>query len=320
MKKLLLLILLPILTIIGLSRIANAQTGNAEGNGFRVSPTRTDLVVEKGQSRTFTVSLENITSSPITARAIINDFLANPNEQGGASIVLDETAAPLKSSLRSYMQMPSDVLLDSKERKEFKFTISIPQDARAGGYYGVIRFVPITPDAGDGNVGLTASVGSLVLVEVPGEVNRKLELEEFGIARTGKGSGGRLLTSGPVTAVVRLKNSGDIHLRPYGTVNLRNSKGEEIATQELNQTDQPSNVMPDSVRRFEVAFKDPAKMFGKYTIEMSAAYEQGSGNIITAKKTFYVYPVWFLGVVLFGTLVVITLVYVVARKIRRHRR
>jgi len=62
---------------------------SVSGNGFRVSPVTSELIVEAGQSETFTITIENPTESATTAVPIVNDFVAGDNEDGEALPILD---------------------------------------------------------------------------------------------------------------------------------------------------------------------------------------------------------------------------------------
>jgi len=58
----------------------------AGGNGLRVSPVRSDITVNPGQTKVVTITVTNITSTPASLQAVINDFTANSNETGEPSI------------------------------------------------------------------------------------------------------------------------------------------------------------------------------------------------------------------------------------------
>src|SRR5690606_31396147 len=98
--------------------------------------------------------------------------------------------------------------------------INIPENANPGGYYGAVRVVPVSNGLGDGNVGLTASVGTIVLIRVPGPLVEKVSLIEFTSAQNGKAKS--FFTSGDVSSLIRLKNEGDIHVKPFGKVQVKN--------------------------------------------------------------------------------------------------
>lgn len=166
----------------------------------------------------------------------------------------------------------------------------MPNNATAGGYYGAIRFIDAS-QINDKNVSLAASVGTIFLVQVPGEFNEKLELLEFTAAKNG--SNGRLfLNGGDMSIVTRLRNSGDIHVKPFGKITITDHSGKVVETYEFNNVEPRSNILPGSVRRFDDKLQNK-KWMGKYTITANLGYGT-TGSLITTKATFWVIPAWVL--------------------------
>lgn len=276
---------------VGLGGFVSAQN-SATGNGFRISPVRSEYIIEKGRSETMVITLENPTAGPINAEAVVNNFIASDKEDGEPRLILDDNAEQPANDFRTFVGDLPDVSLKPGERREIPVTISVPQDANSGGYYGAIRFVP-TDEGQDGNVALTASVGSIVLARVPGNLVEKLNLEQLSAAQGGNTKS--FLTGGDVDIITRLENVGNIHVQPFGKVQVKDMFGNVVAEYELNATDPRANILPNSIRKFEDAIEKPGRgWFGRYTIEANIGYSQGSGDFINAKASFWYLPVWFL--------------------------
>lgn len=268
--------------------IASAQQDQGPANGFRISPVRSELTIEKGKNESITVTVENPTDIATVAKPIVNDFVASDKENGEPRLILDENAPSPKNSFKKLVGTIPDLELGPKQRKDVNVTISIPADAAAGGYYGAIRFAPSAAGQ-QSTVGLTASVGTVVLVRVPGNLTERLDLVQIGAAQNGKI--GSFFTKGTVTSVIRLKNSGDIHVQPFGKVLIKNMTGKLVYEYELNNKTPRDNILPESTRRFEDELKSK-KLFGRYTIEANLGYSQGSGDLISAKTSFWYVPTW----------------------------
>lgn len=268
-----------------------AQTQQS-GNGFRISPVRSEFTIEKGKSEVLNMTLENPADAPTTARAIVNDFIASDKEDGEPRLILDENAEAPKNSFKTLVQPIADVQLGPREKKEITVTIRIPENANAGGYYGAVRFAPATQDSGSGNVGLTASVGSIVLVRVPGNLIERLDLLELTAGQNGKPKS--LINSGEVSVITRLKNEGDIHVKPFGKITVKNMFGKVVYEGEFNvgdTEDSRANILPGSTRKFENSL-GKQNLIGRYTIEANLGFSQGSGDIISAKTSFWYLPLW----------------------------
>lgn len=290
-----------------------AQTQQS-GNGFRISPVRSELTIEKGKSEVITLTLENPADAPTTARAIINDFVASDKEDGEPRLILDDTTEAPKNSFKSLVQPVDDVPLGAKEKKEVSVTVRVPENANAGGYYGAVRFAPVSQESGPGNVGLTASVGTIVLVRVPGNLTERLDLLELTAGQNSKAKS--FITSGEVSVITRLKNEGDIHVKPFGKITVKNMFGKIVYEGEFNvgdTEDARANILPGSTRRFENALGNKS-LLGRYTIEANLGFSQGSGDLISAKTSFWYMPAWALVALL---LIVVALIgggYVLYRK------
>lgn len=309
--------------IVGLSatHIVGAQSSQSSsglsGNGFRISPVRSELSVEKGKKGTIAITIENPTDFATTARPVVNDFIASDKEDGEPRLILDNNVASPKNSFKSLVGVMSDVSLGPREKKDISVVVSVPSDASAGGYYGAVRFVP-TQTANGGNVTLTASVGTIVLVTVPGNLTQKLNLVQFGAVQNDKFKG--FITKGDVAIGARLKNAGDIHLQPFGKVAVKNMFGKTVKEYEINATS--ANVLPGSTRKY-VDKIDNSRWFGRYTITANIGYAQGSGDLITAKASFWYVPTWALYVFAVLAAVIVGGVYFLVRKFTgggRHKR
>ena len=294
-KRSIILIAALLLMLTAIAGTSTAQVTTGGGNGFRISPVRSEFTIEKGSSQQLTVSVENPTDSNVLAQPIVNDFISSNNETGEPRLILDDSVPAPKNSFKRLVETPAEIPLGPREKKDIVVTIRVPDNANAGGYYGAIRFVPAAAP-GDGNVGLTASVGTIVLIRVPGNLTERLDLIELTSGQSGKPKS--FFTGGDVTVISRLKNSGDIHLQPFGKVQVKNMFGSVVHEYEYNNTEPRANILPDSTRKFEDSLNKPSGgWLGRYTITANLGISQGSGDLISASTTFWYMPLWSLAVI-----------------------
>src|SRR5579862_2371342 len=72
-----------------------STSGQGAANGFLISPVRSELTINKGQSQTVDITIQNPTNSPTVAQAVVNDFVASDDESGDPRLILDSnTPAP----------------------------------------------------------------------------------------------------------------------------------------------------------------------------------------------------------------------------------
>ncbi|MFZ1484037.1 MAG: DUF916 domain-containing protein [Candidatus Saccharimonadales bacterium] len=295
---------------------ANGQTAPGAGSGLKVSPVRTDLTINPGESKTITIQVENVTAKGRDFKAIINDFVAGDNELGQPALILDEDKFAPSHSLKRYIADVQDVNIPAGQKKDIKVTVKIPKDAAGGGYYGAVRFIPADEGKGQ-NITLSASVGSLILVKVPGDIKESLALTSFDVRRGERGiTGSKFFTTNKdLYAVARFTNQGNIHEQPFGKVVVK--KGDKIIqTVDINKTDPKGNVLPDSTRRFEVKL-DKIGAWGKYTVEGNFGYGT-SGQLLSGKSTIYVVPATLIIAIIALLLLIVAAIFWLPRAIRRY--
>ncbi len=276
--------------VLGTSSILAQPAGqdSITGNGFRISPVTSEFTIEKGQTEVLSITVENPTDAPIVAVPIINDFLASDKEDGEPLPILDDDAPRPRNSFKDLVEPLDNIPLNPREQVTIDVPITVPEDANTGGYYGIVRFEPA--DVGDaGNVTLSASVGSIALIRVPGDLTERLDLVQLSASQDGALRS--FFTGGDVDVLVRLRNSGDIHLQPNGRVLIKNMFGDTIESYELNDATPRAYILPDTIRRFQDSLEND-RWFGRYTIETSIGHMQGGGEPLSAVATFWYIPVW----------------------------
>ena len=309
LKKILTISILVVL----LSANAYAQSANQTANGFRVSPVRNDITIEKGKSDSVVVSVENPANIPLKATALINDFIASEKEDGEPRLLLDGGFAN-SHSFKRIATTVDNLEFAPKEHKDIKVIITIPANAKAGGYYGAIRFV--TDTGSKSNLALTASVGSLFLVNVPGNIKENLSIIDF--TAGAKGEGKKLITTGNVSMITRIKNTGDVHEQPFGKIIIKSSNGKTVSETEFNNTEPKSNILPDSTRKFENLINNK-KWLGHYTASISLGYGNNTNELANATSSFWYIPIWLIFVAVVVLVVILAAIYVIYRKVRTRK-
>lgn len=261
---------------------ASAQSSAA--NTLKVSPVRSDVTIEAGKSGKVPVTITNLTSSDILVAAIENDFIQG-DESGTPSIILDEDEYAPTHSLKRFMKPLDNVTVPANDSVTVNVEIVVPAGAQAGGYFGALRFAPTTPDSG-GQVNLSASVASLILLTVPGPVTEQLNLTDFTIQQGGK-AGTDFRTANDLNVAFRFENKGNIQLGPFGKISVTQGK-DLVYDYDFNQNTPREVVLPDGARKWEVPIKNIGE-FGYYTVHATFTY--GTTNkTIEVERSFWVIP------------------------------
>jgi hypothetical protein len=306
-------IALAVATVLLVSSHSVAAAENT-ANTLKVSPVRTDIEIQPGTSKTVQTTVTNLTKAPITVRPIENDFVSG-DERGTPALILDTDKYAPTHSLKRFMTPLTDVTIPAGKAKTIGVIITVPKDAQAGGYFGAIRFAPATPDGG-GQVNLSGSVASLILMTVPGEVTEKLNLTDFAIQQNGK-TNPFFQSSNDLQASVRFENKGGVQAGPFGKVSVK--KGDKVIYEaDFNNKTPRDMILPDSARRWDIPLSK-IDGFGQYTV--SATFTYGKKNqTIEVAKSFWVIQQSIIIAAIAGLLVLIGLIVGIWLFLRNRKR
>ena len=296
---------------------ATASADATSANGMKVSPVASNLTINPGETQSVIVNVQNVTNVTGAYSVSINDFTAAPNnESGQPALLLNPGEYAPTHSLKRYVAPIPNVTLKPGEEKAVTVLITIPKGTSGGGYYGAVRFSPVTN--GSSNVNLSASVASLILVRVPGNFKEQLNLASLDARSSVNASASVFFTSGKgLVAAIRFQNAGDVQEQPFGKVLLMQGN-KQLAEYEVNDSTPRGNVLPDSIRMFTVPL-DKVGAFGKYTLLGNFGYGT-NGQLISGQTTFYIVPLpAILGVVAI-ILVILFFIFVFPRMKRAYDR
>lgn len=287
-------------------------------SALTISPPLMEFDARPGDALVDVVKLYNETQDTMTLTASVQNFKAM-GETGTPEFV--ESAQP--TDLASWIQVDEKtVTLAPGERKSVLFTVRVPGDAEPGGHFaGILWGTGGAAEAGASGVGLLAKTGTLVLVRVAGLVQETGRIVEFA---TDKASYDYL----PANFGVRFENTGNVHVKPAGTIEVKDMWGKKVGSLMVNET--LANVLPDSIRKFEAAWQKtevPAGAsewqkerenfaWGKYTATVVLNYGVG-GQTVTAQTSFWVFP-W--RVTLFYVVLVIVVLLLLVQGIKSYNK
>lgn len=275
------LIALSVLIVSGILAVAavSAQEGVTD-QSLEVSPPVTEIEGNPGETKAIKATIRNKGTSPIPILVRIEDFVAEGEE---GQVALRE-AGPGSVSVFTTVE-PSRFKLDAGESREVTATVNIPSNA-VGGKYGAIVFSVDTEGVKTepNSAGISQEVASLFLLRVGGNVNEKLTLAEFRVPG--------LSEYGPVPMRLTFTNSGNVHVKPYGLINITDMFGQKVADVVIP----PTNIFPGANRTITVNLNKKF-LLGTYKATAAVQYGNGTPEAINAQASFTVIPYRLLAVV-----------------------
>jgi len=291
-----------------------------------VAPTILEISLDPGQSQQAIITLFNETNEDLYLSGSVELFEPE-GERGGARVLEPE----LTDQSVGWVKLPLNALvLAPREAIEVPVIVDVPQTAEVGGYYLAIMWqTNAGPNRPANQVQLSGRVGVLMLLEVKGDVNRSLKVEDFRLI-----DNENFYSNLPVGFSLKLKNEGNIHLKPEGYVMIKNIFGKPSQVLLVNKD--KGNILPLSVRRFESfwqrgefvpladGFIDGLRLelrqfaFGRFTAQAVVSYGPEATTVSSDKLVFWVVPWRLLSVI--GFLFLAILMVMIFKKRRDRKR
>lgn len=268
-------------------KIAKADNGQA----LSISPPVLELNADPGQTVTASIKLTNISSGELLIKNQINDFGAK-NETGEPNIIFEDNESSVYS-LKNWVVAPAPFKIASKQTKLVDFQINVPKDAEPGGHYAVFRFTGQAPELEESGVALSASLGSLVLLKISGNVQEKASIADYFSANEQSTKTG-FFESQPINFVERIRNDGNVHINPTGTIEILDIFNRKVDTLQVNGSpsdpkNPPRAILPASTRKFEQTLSKNW-LFGPYRAKMHLTYGQQNQHSLDSVISFWVIP------------------------------
>jgi hypothetical protein len=305
-----------LLVTLSLCPLTNAATTTSgSGSGLTISPLSTNISMNPGQTQTVPVYIQNVTSSTSTIEVDINDFLSG-SLNGKPALLLNGQYAP-SHSLKHFIAPINNLTLGPGQQAQVNVNITIPKGTTGGGYYAAVRFTPIVVSGGK-TITLAASVASLILVRVSGNVIDDLKLASFDIFQNNNGSPQVIFFSNKNLIVgATFNNVGNVQEQPFGKIILKNGD-KEISSYNINTSSPAGNILPSSERIFTINLTNVG-IIGRYTLEGNFGYGN-NGQFIGGSTTFYVIPLNLVIIVLVVIVLILFLIFGLPRIIRSYNR
>lgn len=217
----------------------NAQDTSPESAGFSVSPPSFEINALPGNSIKNTIKVENLSDVTLKIKTKAQNFVAYGE---GGQVNLTDEKSPF--AIASWIKIAKkEQIIPSKGSALFDFEINIPKNADPGSHYGAVVFY--TEGAGGDGTGAAVSqeVGSLILIKLPGDVFEDAKLVSF---KPDKNP----FKEPKVKLLALLENTGNVHVKPYGFINITNVFGKKVKSYEVKGR----NILPGSKRLFDEEF------------------------------------------------------------------
>jgi len=263
-----------------------------------VSPAKIELKADPGSVVDSYMSIFNETASSACFSVGAQKF----TESEGRRTFLNDP-----SLIWEWSELPSKVCLEPGERRQVPFILNVPEDAPPGGHFAVFWWGDVPPEGGAGGVGISVRAGILVYLRVSGEVDETASIIAFSPVK-------RVIFSLPAEFTYGLENHGNVHLKPKGTIAVRNIFSWTRETVDINTNN--LFVLPEGKRVFTEAWTNRgAFSWGPYIATLNLTYGDEAPQQYKKSRLVLFLP-WKQSLILF--LILLIFGYFLPKFIRRY--
>jgi len=240
------------------------------GVGFMVTPPRYDLTMAAGHSQTYTIAIVNTDSiKPVRLQAQVLDWTMKPNGQ----LVYPKPGTFERGCSRWVEVNPTEFEVPPLANREARFTITVP-DSTFGSYWAMLFFESQADTVAQGMIGILMKgrVGAAIYLSIPGTEVKQAELVGFAYQRKGPGDH---------EFKIQVKNTGNVHVRCKGTLEIKDGAGTVAATAETND----DVVLPGLQRDLVVSLTKQLAP-GRYTAVINL--DCGTAELLQGETSFEV--------------------------------
>ena len=240
----------------------------------------------------------NQSTSTLTFKLGVQDFVVT-DTSGTPNIIPPGTLSNKYSAANWIGVTPQTFTLKPGDSQKINYYVQVPRDARPGGHYAAIVYSPIVTGAltGSGST-VNSQLGSLFYITINGPINEQSTVSKF--------FANPFQEYGPVNILTQIKNLGDLHIAPKGTITVTGLF--------FNQTQNlpTHNIFPEAARDFSNTFGQNL-MIGRYEASFIGSYGTNDNLPLVATMYFWVFP-WRITLVIILAVVALTLGGIYLRK------
>jgi hypothetical protein len=262
-------------------------------NRFVISPVNLELTLSPGETTKQKITIVNRLGKTADFEISEEDFIGS-NDPEKVTEFLGDASAGVTSAKDWVVSDVENIALNHGDRLNFDLMITAPDNAAAGSHYVAIFASTNGEDQGSasGKVKLVSRVGTLILINVPGNNVEQGSITEFSTNK-------KYFREGPVEFSTIFKNSGNVYEKVKGEIAVKNILGAEVAHIPLKDF----TVLSDSSRKQAVRWEQ-RWLLGRYSAEVNVFYGLGGNLKDTKQVVFWAFP-WHIALLILLVLIVI---------------
>lgn len=296
-KKLLRFLFVSFLLLITSYLLLSKALAQEIQRSYTVINPQIEVKINPGARSEGTTEVINDTDVPLTFNLTVRDYIVT--DTVGTPNFLPAGTLNNKYSAAAWIAIyPDTFTLNPHQTQKVNYYVQVPANASPGGHYAGIVYAPVTkPQQKTGGV-VNTQVGSLFYITVNGPVTENSLVSKF--------FANPFQEYGPVEVLTQIKNLGDLHITPQGTITVTGlfyNKSQNLASH---------NIFPETARDFTNSFGQTL-MIGRYRAVLMGTYGLNNNLPLIATVYFWVFP-WKIAVIIVLVIVALILALLYLRK------
>lgn len=276
-----------------------------------ITPPLFELNLDPGDTWSSSIKVVNTNEGSIPVESSIMGFEAS-DDLGHGQFIDPSNFAGDDDSLTNWITVPgAPVVIPPGSSGEIPFSIVVPPTASPGGHYAAILIG--TGSAGTStegsHIGVSSFISALIFVSISGNVIEQGNITSFSTDKN-------YYEDPDVDLSLNFANTGNVHVRPVGEIDIYNAWGKQRGTIPVNSAGGFGYVLPSSSRTFSFEWQGTPSLFdiGPYTAVVTLAYGDNNSKSVSQTVTFWILPLKKLFLVIFGTLFFLIIFFVAIRR------
>jgi hypothetical protein len=267
---------------------------------FVIEPAKIEVFANPGETVTRSISVTSRIKAPTAFRLNLEDFIGTDEPNNPLQLLgNDKSPYSIKDNLTPDA---SEFTLNFGDKITIPIQIKIPDNAAPGGFYTsvLVSNAPSKENTESYTTGakVVSRAGALLFIRVNGEAQEEGHIDDFRITPHHF-----IYQPGNFTFETLFVNSGNVHLAPYGTIEVKNIFGTVIGSANVDAY----YSLPHSTRYRQIEI-DGHKWFGYYraTVSLNKSYHNPDqeGQLDERTISFFVIP-WMFLIIFFVALFII---------------
>jgi hypothetical protein len=242
---------------VGIMGILSLPSNAIALEGIGVSPTSQEISIDPGKAVSGQITVINDGNTDISYKVKVSDYQVVGEKYQGT---FNSTGAETSISPVSWFSVPTAVaIVKAGQQVKVPYTILAPPTATPGGHYAAVFIETVPPNTpGATIIRRVQNIGSLFYISVSGNLIKQGSI--IGL------SAPWLQLNPPITADLRVKNTGNVHFAVEGQYYLANIFGHKTKPGSFR-----GEVLPGTTRAFPISIV-PDSSIGIYKLTSEAVF------------------------------------------------